>query len=695
MVGSPRGVASNPTSPGSKSATQYMDTSTSLGQSQPPPPQQQQQPLRHPTGASSSTDQDTDLADEDEGDLENTGSGTLQSRRQKRLERNRESARLSRRRRKQYLEVLEERVAQLSQQMDSGRRHHVAQAVPVVAHKRLQVIPQGPSPFGSVLCRTSGELSVAATFTWQQLHSFCAPPATQVTLWLTLQNDDYYRGGRAASERLSAARIGERMLQNGNDKVTPAQTMWPLLCNEIGLSYDQEEKVRMYQRTLLQTQESWLSRHVAFAAKTSMDSLHEATQAVALRIGNRERNTHAMLNKMPHGTDKMARLHAYVKSKRQEILNKLPRHSYMPPTAATPQPGQQPPSPQKHYETSPHQHLAANLYVLNHRLTTILKTIPPAAPMVVGPALKKLSRRPSFESLGARSGNADTPKNGKNHHDGMDNKGLSRDNSYPSTGSLKRSASEMSMDSGENERHHRPSVDPMEAQVNAQETIHKHLAHVKEIMPQTKVPTMAMMVPQADRGSGILPVGTSSSPSPPPPPTMSSMAPPPAVDATASYELIAGEPLPDPVPMSVLSSTPAPAFMTPAAPMATYAPAPAAVMQQPQQQQHIVHHVPQAPAPAAAGIYLSGVQPASAPNLGAPAPLVAQLAPSPPSAHPGMVATHEDQPSPKQRRSASSFFPPALGVVPEEMWSAEAAEDFLMNFVDEDWAIGEGVETDM
>jgi hypothetical protein len=30
-------------------------------------------------------------------------------------------------------------------------------------------------------------------------------------MWLTLQTDTYYRGGRAASERLSAARIGERV----------------------------------------------------------------------------------------------------------------------------------------------------------------------------------------------------------------------------------------------------------------------------------------------------------------------------------------------------------------------------------------------------------------------------------------------------------------------------------------------------
>ena len=46
----------------------------------------------------------------------------------------------------------------------------------------------------------------------QQLQSFSLPPLTKFFLWLTLQGDVFFRGGRAASERLSAARIGERPL---------------------------------------------------------------------------------------------------------------------------------------------------------------------------------------------------------------------------------------------------------------------------------------------------------------------------------------------------------------------------------------------------------------------------------------------------------------------------------------------------
>jgi hypothetical protein len=151
------------------------------------------------------------------------GSGTTRSentnsRRQKRLERNRESARLSRRRRKQYLEILEDRVTQLSTEVDQGRRAHAAQAVSITVHKRREVL-EAPNKTDEErvrlleygLGRTSSEMMLVTTFKYQQLKSFSLPPESKFILWLTLQNDQYFRGGRAASERLSAARIGERV----------------------------------------------------------------------------------------------------------------------------------------------------------------------------------------------------------------------------------------------------------------------------------------------------------------------------------------------------------------------------------------------------------------------------------------------------------------------------------------------------
>ena len=173
--------------------------------------QQQQQPQQQPlSNVSHSANASHSPPQQNKGlvvsmALEEDHGPPGKDRRQKRLERNRESARLSRRRRKQYLEVLETKVTELSDEMDKGRRKHVSEALATIqAHRHGGVV-------GPTVARTSGELRLAATFRSQQMQSLCTPPTTKFIFWLTLQNDLYFRGGRAASERLSAARIGERV----------------------------------------------------------------------------------------------------------------------------------------------------------------------------------------------------------------------------------------------------------------------------------------------------------------------------------------------------------------------------------------------------------------------------------------------------------------------------------------------------
>ena len=53
---------------------------------------------------------------------------------------------------------------------------------------------------------------------------------------------------------------------------------------------------------------------------------------------------------------------------------------------------------------------------------------------------------------------------------------------------------------------------------------------------------------------------------------------------------------------------------------------------------------------------------------------------------------HESgEPEPKHARK-SSFLPAHLNVVPEELWTGD--DDLLMDLVDGDWAIGEGIDMD-
>jgi hypothetical protein len=96
--------------------------------------------------------------------------------------------------------------------MDKGRREHVAEAMPSLREQRQYTLQnQDLAALETSLSRSSDELRVAATFHSQQLQSLVFSPHAKFLLWLSLQTDAYFRGGRAASERLSAARIGERV----------------------------------------------------------------------------------------------------------------------------------------------------------------------------------------------------------------------------------------------------------------------------------------------------------------------------------------------------------------------------------------------------------------------------------------------------------------------------------------------------
>lgn len=172
------------------------------------------------------------------------------------------------------------------------------------------------------------------------------------------------------------------MLNSGTDKVTPSQSMWPLVCSEVGLSYEQEEKVRNYQRQTLQCQGSWPDRHTAYASGKLMESAHDAVQAITLRLGQRERSILSLLSEEQ-------RLKFLSWASRNKGRFAAMKEKLAPALAV-----------REKYQTSHSQHVAANLYVLNHRFQTVLQKVPRAAPLVSGIALRKFSRRPSFESLG-------------------------------------------------------------------------------------------------------------------------------------------------------------------------------------------------------------------------------------------------------------------------------------------------------
>ena len=377
------------------------------------------------------------------------------------------------------------------------------------------------------------------------------------------------------------------MLNSGNDRVPPAQSMWPLFCNEIGLSYDQEERVRNFQRTLLQNHDSWLQRHTAHAAGLTMAATHDSTQALSLRLGQRERSMMQVLTPA-----QKIKFLMWAEKNREKLKSVMERKvkKHMEADAKSP-------LIDDRFKIDKQQHVAGNLYILNYRLQKVMQIIPRAAPLVTGPLLRKLSRRPSFESLG-RSPN-DKP--------GNDGEGsMSRDTSFASSGSLKRSASALSMDG---DRPQLLQITPDDAEETCKPTVEKILGHLKEIIPASPV---------------------------------------------RQYEAP-----PQPKNMAFQFRIPSPAHVSSAP-----------------------YHQPMAPPPQAHYVQHTIYQLPVAPNGAVPMTVVSdQPAPAP-----------ENAPA---HRKQSSFIPPHLNVVPEEMFPNDGtADEFLMSLVDEDWAIGEGIDMD-
>lgn len=480
------------------------------------------------------------------------------------------------------------------------------------------------------------------------------------------------------------------MLANGNDKVTPNNSMWPLVCNEVGLSYDQEERVRQYQRTLiLQDPNTWLDRHTARASSLTMQSFHDAVGSVSNVLGQRERRLKEVLS-----PEQRLKFLSWANRNADRLKSKFPRkprdeqnldclmkdvdESNPADTCDTAGGDKE----NAMYRLDKSHHLAANLYILNHRLQTVLKEFPFHPPVTVTPtSLKKLSRRPSFESLGQQQKDAE-------------GRGLSRETSFASMGSLKNSTSNLSLGGSSAENLEKlgqtNQYTPEDGEQAAAPTVDQYLGFVKPIIPPIPPPRMAALPPMHPAPS--YPVSSHyaatsvSTPSfaehrPAPAVTYISYAPPPAPELTTQPPQHYAETSQYPEQQAVQYQQPqAPAPQAPHSQHYAYQPQQPTYQQAPPPQGQY-YALPIAQAPAVSAAYAS-----SAPSPGythVPSPLdnLPHTAAIVPGHH------HERQ---------SSFLPQHLNVVPEDMFPAGEAEDFFVGLMDgeEDWAIGEGIDMD-
>ena len=434
----------------------------------------------------------------------------------------------------------------------------------------------------------------------------------------------------------------------GSDKVAPAHSMWPLVCNEIGLSYEQEEKVRLMQRALVRVEETWVDRHTGRASSLVMDSVHQGLQNAAQKLTERERRLYQVLSPVQrvkflqwtHRNKERLR-----QRKMQEIANKV----------KTPEA----------FEPSPHYHTASNLYILHHRLQQVQarSLLPTAMPIISKTAFRKLGRRPAFESLGHVT-NRDIG--------GMDgnssSRSLSRDYSFASSGSLKRSASQLSMDSS-SEHAQKPSlqVSPEHGEAAAKAYVEQRIGHVRPIIPNI-----------------------------PPPLPVANYRPPPAINikpATSSSPVTVNAVPPASSSSPDSASVPQPMTITSGStsiPLNIPAPTPVQYLTTPVAPTIIHHHHYNVPPPPAAPVVASTTAPS-----GATEHHFYNYAP-PPSSTQAPPPVPETAPVPDQHKRQSSFLPPLAGGLDD----LGDAGDFFVSLMEDtpagedDWAIGEGIDMD-
>ncbi len=488
------------------------------------------------------------------------------------------------------------------------------------------------------------------------------------------------------------------MLAGGTDKVTPANAMWPLVCNEVGLSYELEERLRVYTRTtILQEKSTWLVRHSARSSALVMESFHDCVGGMAQMVGNRETTMSKDILTPLQRAKYLAwvgknsnRIKARLQARRERALQKQKMESdSAEPDENTIGIGT---FVDPNYQLNKSHHLAANLYILNHQLSRIHNEFPYQTPSILTPpVLKKLMRRASFESLGQQKDS--------------DNKSIGReDSSHSSTsmkkvssnGSLMKSASNLSLG---NDTERPAQITPQAGEQAAADLVDQALGFVKPIIPPIPEPVNPVM----STAYAPAPVAHGSAPG---------IVPTQEVPSAVGVDYLSHQIVPTPV-----TSYGPPAQLAPAPPVSQVAPPPP-------QYETVVHHhhpaqlhtynysIPHAQAhPPAQGQHSPYHQP--------PPPLTEQhyyapqqhvhYAPAPaapiaPVYEPSSSAIQVQHPAQNRQHERKSSFLPAsvnsLNVVPEDMFAGVegTAADF-MELQDclmdgEDWGIGIGLDMD-
>ena len=209
---------------------------------------------------------------------------------------------------------------------------------------------------------------------------------------------------------------------------------------------------------MLADPKTWLSRHTAAASKNVLDSMQTTITSMHETAMQREQSILAVLT--PEQRSKFIswalRKSNAIKNAAQSKLAQLDEGH--------------------EYKITPERHVAANMYIVDHRLSKINASLVPAPPIIHPSRLKRLSRRPCFESLAGQDALENTKSNK-----------LSREASFPSTGSLKRSLNELNGDDSQHlsSHHAHNGITVESAHAAAQPAVRAVFQDIMPIIPQS------------------------------------------------------------------------------------------------------------------------------------------------------------------------------------------------------------------
>lgn len=264
-----------------------------------------------------------------------------EEKRAKRLERNRESARKSRRRKKERLSLLEEKVNGLHNQIENARSLQIKNMNPRLQDYFFQRIVQldttENSAHGNLTAIFKGagyncEVQRAVIdFQYSKLKHTLLPRYHKFLLWLTLHPESWFSAAkeqhakreasrqvvRTASGKISSKQVGDE-LTNGSKLedgtfVPPPQAatanaagekanqtslafdslrMWPLLCFELSISVDQEERILLAHKSAQKRHDLQHCRTQIEAATRMSSRLKEAVLLQSHNVAIRGERTY-------------------------------------------------------------------------------------------------------------------------------------------------------------------------------------------------------------------------------------------------------------------------------------------------------------------------------------------------------------------------------------------------------------------